>query len=56
MTKINQDCTLTVKEHGKRVVEISAIYNNKFIRRLYIGDTKEKAIEKFKAYLKSANL
>lgn len=52
MTKINQDCELTIREVGKLVVEISAIHNNQFKRRVYIGHTKETAIKKFKDELK----
>lgn len=47
MTKINQDCDLTIREHSTRVTEVSAIYNNKFVRRLYLGCDKKQATKRF---------
>ena len=43
MAKINDSCDINATALGKHVIEVSAIYNNKFIRRLYIGHTLEKA-------------
>ena len=50
--KINQDCELNIRELGKRVMEISTIYDNKFIRKIFIGYTLENAEKKFLEELK----
>lgn len=56
MTKINQDCTITVREISSRVMEVSAIYNNKFIRRVYLGCDKKQATKKFKDALSKGEI
>lgn len=52
MAKINADCDLNCIIHSSRVVEISAVYNNQFIRRVYVGVPYEKAVEIFKQEIK----
>lgn len=56
MTKINQDCTITVREISSRILEVSAIYNNKFIRRVYLGCDKKQATKKFTEAIKKGEL
>lgn len=56
MAKINEGCTLNVKEHSPRVIEISAVYNNRFIRRVYIGRNKAQATKKFKDALSKGEI
>lgn len=56
MTKINQDCDLTIREHGSKVTEVSAIYNNKFVRRIYLGCDKKQATKKFTDALKKGEI
>lgn len=56
MTKINQDCDLTIREHSTRVTEVSAIYNNKFVRRLYLGCDKKQATKRFTDALKKGEI
>ena len=52
MAKINAECDLTCIIHSSKVVEISAVYNNQFIRRVYVGVPYEKAREIFKQEIK----
>ena len=49
--KINTDCDLNVTLHNRRVVEITTIYDNRFIRRLYVGYSMKEAKQKFKTAL-----
>jgi len=45
--KVNQEFEINATAHSKRVVEVSTVYNNQFIRRIYFGCTVEQAKEKF---------
>lgn len=47
MAKINANSDLRVVRHSKLVTEITTIYNNKFIRRVYVGMPYKKAIDQF---------
>lgn len=49
--RINADCEIRVILHSKNVSEVYAVYNNKFIRRLYVGVNYATAINKFKEEL-----
>lgn len=39
------DASITV--HSPHVIEITAVYNNHFIRRVFIGKTYKQAIKQF---------
>ena len=45
--RVNQDFEINATAHSKRVVEVSTVYNNQFIHRLYIGYTLEQAKKMF---------
>ena len=52
MAKINTDPDLSVTMHSGKVTEITTIYNNHFIRRVYVGTSYKKAVKKFEEDLK----
>lgn len=52
MAKINTDPDLSVTMHSGKVTEITTIYNNHFIRRLYVGTKYTKAIKQFEEDIK----
>lgn len=56
MAKINADCDLTITSYGKTVTEVSAVYNNHFVKRLYVGMNSKQATKKFKEDLKKGKL
>ena len=52
MAKVNDLEEINVRVCSKSVTEISTIYNNHFIKRLYVGMTYTQAIKQFKEFLK----
>ena len=52
MVRINSTDEVDITIHSKYVTEVSTIYNNKFVKRLYVGMTYAQAREKFIEELK----
>ena len=56
MTKINEDSDLNVTSHSRLVTEITTIYNNKFIRKVYVGTPCKKAVKHFEEEIKKGKI
>lgn len=56
MAKINSDPDINATAHSKSVVEITTVYNNRFIRKLYVGPPYTKSIKKFEQDLKKGKI
>lgn len=56
MTKINDTSAICVRSISKGVYEITAVYNNSFKHRTYIGYTKVQATKKFTKALEKGEL
>ena len=56
MAKINAEPDINVVVHSNHVTEISTVYDNRFIRKLYVGLTHNKAVKRFEEDLKKGKL
>ena len=47
MAGINEHYEVNVIIHSPLVIEVNTVYNNHFIRRVYLGTTYSKAMKQF---------